>query len=69
MHVERLRPTTLRLTIHAFEPASLIAAARWAAEGGKGELTAEAIDQLRNVLDNYDTAWRQLNQVDGEVRG
>ncbi len=56
MQVERVRPSVLRLTLHAYELAALIAAARWVAEKGEGELPAESVEQLRQVLASYDEA-------------
>jgi hypothetical protein len=59
MKVERVRPSVFRLTLHAYELAALIAAARWvAAEKGKGELPEESVEQLRQVLASYDQATR-----------
>lgn len=60
MKVERVRPSVLRLTLHAYELAALIAAARWAAEKGDGELPAESVEQLRQVLGSYDEATRHV---------
>jgi len=60
MTVERLRPTVLRVTLHAYELSALIAAARWVAEGAEGDLPKEAVDQLRQVLDSYDAETRRL---------
>ncbi|MFQ5891005.1 MAG: hypothetical protein ACE5JR_13320 [Gemmatimonadota bacterium] len=59
MRVERLTPTVLRLTLHAYEMAALLAVARWAVQGAEGELPPEAIDQLRTILDSYDSATRR----------
>jgi len=61
MKLERLGPARLRVTLHAFELATLTAAARWAVEGGDGELAPEARTQLIEVLDSYDTELRRLN--------
>jgi hypothetical protein len=61
MTVERLRPTVLRVTLHAYELSALVAAARWVAEGAEGELPKEAVDQLRQVLGNYDAEVRRLD--------
>lgn len=61
MKVERVRPSVLRLTLHAYELAALIAAARWAAEKGDGELSAESVEQLRQVLASYDEATRRAD--------
>jgi len=60
MTVERLRPTVLRVTLHAYELSALIAAARWVAEGAEGDLPKEAVDQLRQVLESYDAETRRL---------
>ncbi len=60
MQMEQLRPMTLQITLHALELASLIAAARWVVEGRPGEMPDEAVEQLRQVLANYDTAQQQL---------
>ena len=54
MQLERVRPSVLRLTLHAYELAALIAAARLVAE--KDELPEEASEQLRQVLASYDEA-------------
>jgi hypothetical protein len=56
VQLERVRPTVLRLTLHAYELAALIAAARLVAE--KDELPEEASEQLRQVLASYDEATR-----------
>lgn len=61
MTVERLRPTVLRVTLHAYELSALLAAARWVAEGAEGDLPKEAVDQLRHVLGNYDAEVRRLD--------
>ena len=57
MQLERIRPSVLRLTLHAYELAALIAAARLVAE--KDELPEEASEQLRQVLASYDEATRR----------
>ena len=72
MKVERVRPSVLCLTLHAYELAALIAAARWAAEKGDGELPAESVEQLpaesveqlRQVLASYDVATRGVSAAD-----
>ncbi len=48
----------LRLTLHAYELAALIAAARLVAQKGEEELPEEAAQQLRQVLASYDEATR-----------
>ena len=57
MQLERVRPTILRLTLHAYELAALIAAARLVLE--EDELPEEAAEQLRQVLASYDEATRR----------
>lgn len=61
MRVERIRPTVLQITLHAYELVALIIAARWVVDGAKGELPAEAVDQLQQVLASYDEASKRLN--------
>jgi len=61
MKIERVRPTVLRVTLHAYEMSALVAAARSLVDGeGEGELTAEAVDQLENVLASYDAEIEKL---------
>ena len=59
MQIERIRPTTLQVTLHAYELAALVAAARLVVQGVEGELTEEARLQLKTVLADYDEALRQ----------
>ena len=66
MHLERVRPSVLRLTLHAYELAALIAAARLVAQKGEEELPEEAAQQLRQVLASYDEASRH---PDAAVQG
>ncbi len=61
MKVERIRPTVLRVTLHAYELAALIAAARWVVEGTEGELPKESRDQIQQVLESYDLEVRRLD--------
>jgi predicted DNA-binding transcriptional regulator YafY len=58
VQIERVRPTVLRLTLHAYELAALIAAARLVAQKGEEELPEEAAQQLHQVLASYDEASR-----------
>ncbi len=66
MKVERVRPAVLRLTLHAYELAALIAAARLVAQKGEDELPEAAAEQLRQVLASYDEASRH---PDATVQG
>lgn len=61
MKVERVRPAVVQLTLHAMELSALIAAARWVAEGGEGELPEESRQQLQALLADYD---EQLGRLD-----
>lgn len=63
MQLERVQPTVFRLTLHAYEAAALIAAARWAAEGASDPLPKEATHQLRQLLESYDRALAGLGPI------
>jgi len=54
MRIRQVRPAVLEVTLHAYELTALVAAARWAVEGARGKMTAEAQDQLKQVLANYE---------------
>lgn len=56
MRIERQSPTVFLVTMHAYELATLISAARWAAEGGEGVLDGAARSQLQDVVGGYDAA-------------
>ena len=60
MHIEKGSNLVFYLTLSGYELATLISAARWAVEGAKGELTAEAVNQLKQVVSNYDRAADKL---------
>jgi hypothetical protein len=62
VRLERVRPDVLRVTLHAYELVALMATARWACDGAKGELPPESVQQLRQVLDTYDAERDRLNQ-------
>jgi hypothetical protein len=61
MHIKKVHNQIFQLTISGYELATLISSARWAVEGGRGELATEAVSQLKQVLENYDKAAKQLN--------
>lgn len=63
MRVERVRPAVMQLTMHVSELSTLLAAARWAAEGGAGVLPAAARDQLRQVIGDYDEQVARLDAL------
>jgi hypothetical protein len=54
MQIRHVRPAVLEVTLHAYELSALIAAARWAVEGGKGDMPSEALEQLKRVLAGYE---------------
>jgi len=56
MQLKLIKPNIYEVTLHSFELATLISSARWAADGARGELTPEAVEQLRQVVKNYDNA-------------
>jgi len=58
MIVERIRPAVFQLTLHAYELAAFVAAARMAVSGTENELTPEARAQLERLLAEYDHAVR-----------
>lgn len=68
MKIERVSPTLLQIRLHALELAPLIAVARWALEGGTGELPADAKHQLEQILKNYDDEMAR-NSVNGDSSG
>jgi hypothetical protein len=59
--LERSGQATFRLTLHAYELATLTSAATWAAEGTGGELPPEARAQLRKVLADYEAQLARLH--------
>ncbi len=64
MHLERIRHTTFRITLHAYELAPLISAARWIVDGKKGELPKEAVEHLRQILADYDKESKRISRQD-----
>jgi hypothetical protein len=62
--VERVRPSVVCVTLHVYEMATLMAAARWAVEKGEEELPPESLEQLRLVLGSYDEAMRSIDITD-----
>jgi hypothetical protein len=62
MRIEQVRPGIFRLLVSGVELAALTSSARWAVEGGKGELTQEAIAQMQQVLASYDDAVKKMHK-------
>jgi hypothetical protein len=64
VELERVRPTVLRATLHAFELAALMAAVRYVVESAPGDVPDSARDQLRRLLTDYDEGLRKLGTPD-----
>ncbi len=56
MHIEKRNNLVFHISLSGYELAALISSARWVIEGAEGELTDEAIQQLKQVVSNYDKA-------------
>lgn len=63
MELERVRPTVLRVTLHAYELAGLMAAARYVVDSAPSEVPDPAREQLRALLADYDDGLRRLGTV------
>jgi hypothetical protein len=51
---------SFRLTLHAYELAALISAARWVVDGAEGDLPDEARAQIRQLLAEYESQRARL---------
>jgi hypothetical protein len=63
MHLEWARPGVLRATAHGYEFAALVAAARFVAESAPPDIPKEALEQLRQVLHEYDAQAQRLHEA------
>ncbi|SFT34295.1 hypothetical protein SAMN04487904_101303 [Actinopolyspora lacussalsi subsp. righensis] len=61
MRLERIRPTVLRMVLHAHELATLMTAARCVAEANPAEVPDSAREELRALLRDYDQQLRCLD--------
>lgn len=61
MRLEWARPGVLRATAHAFEFATLVAAARYVVESAPPDIPEESLAQLERVLGDYDDQARRLH--------
>lgn len=61
-----MKSSTYRITMHAYELASLVSAARWAVDGAEGELPQEARQQLSQILAAYDAEMKQMNNPEAK---
>lgn len=62
MRIEKGRNRIFNLTLSGYELAALISSARWVTEGARGELTAEAISHIKQVLASYDNATSKFKE-------
>jgi hypothetical protein len=65
MVIERIRPTTFQVTLHAYELAALVAAARMIVQGSEDAsktISEDARLQLQSVLEDYDTSFRRIQE-------
>ena len=62
MRIEKGNPNIFRITLSGYELAALISSARWVAEGAKGEVSTEAINNINQVLQSYDDETQKFEQ-------
>jgi hypothetical protein len=62
MQLSKISPTKYKMTLHSYELATLISAVRWIAEGAKGTISPEIIEQMENILNSYENAIDHLNK-------
>jgi hypothetical protein len=65
VELERVRPTVLRVTLHPYELAGLMAAVRYVVDSAPPEVPDAAREQLRGLLGDYDEGLRRLAPVAG----
>ena len=63
MQLERVRTTTLRVTLHAYELAGLMAAVRYVVDSAPAEVPDTAREQLCGLLADYNEGLRRLATV------
>lgn len=69
MRLEWARPGVVQATAHAYELAALVSAARLVAESESSEIPPEALEQLRQILDEYDAQAVRLREAPSPVDG
>lgn len=62
MKIERLRPTVLRITMHVYETAALMSAARWIADGARGDVPDGMREHLQELVASYDDAMERAGR-------
>lgn len=61
MQIKKKQRNIFEITLTGYELATLISSTRWIVEGAKGELTSDAIGNLKKLLINYDVATEKLH--------
>ena len=61
MQIKKGQRNIFQITMTGYELATLISSARWIVDGAKGELTLEATNNLKQLLDNYDNETEKLH--------
>ena len=61
MQIKKGQRNIFQITLSGYELATLISSARWVVDGAKGELTLEATNNLKQLLDNYDSETKKLH--------
>ena len=69
MRLEWARPGVVRATAHVYELAALVSAARLVAESASPEIPPEALEQLRQILDEYDAQTVRLREAPSPLDG
>ncbi len=63
MRLESVDSTKYRVTLHTYELAALISAARWVVNGAEGEMPNEAREQLSQIIHSYDAESERINKI------
>jgi hypothetical protein len=61
MRLEKMRPTVLRMTVHSYELATIIATLRWMVDKEPQDVPAESLQMVKNLLTDYERELSQLN--------
>jgi hypothetical protein len=66
MRLERIRPAVLRMTVHSYELATIMATLRWMAETKPQDVPAESLQHVTDLLADYE---RELSRLNGPAAG
>jgi hypothetical protein len=61
MQIKKGQRNIFQITMTGYELATLISSARWIVQGAKGDLTLEATNNLKQLLDNYDKETKRMH--------